>query len=181
MTENGQEGSGARSESSEGGATPPEGARPDANSNADVIADAENPDAVKEAMRRMKSERRQLAKRLEDAEGKLKEFTERDKTELERASERAEAAERELAAVKQRDLARTVALEKGLPTYLYDRLRGSTREDLEADADKLLTDVGQSATSTATRPDLGGGPRKPPVKTSRDMDSRIRRATGRRS
>lgn len=62
-----------------------------------------------------------------------------------------------------------VALEKKLPAELIDRLQGGTKEEMAADADKLLELVSPT-------PSLDGGARQAaPVS---DFDSLIRRAAG---
>lgn len=65
-----------------------------------------------------------------------------------------------------------IALEKQIPAELMDRLRGNTKEEMEADADKLLELVRPT-------PGLDGGAREPVNETN--MDSVIRnRARGTR-
>lgn len=59
------------------------------------------------------------------------------KDELQRATERAEAAERRAAEHEAQILRRDVAAAKGLPANLAARLTGSTKDELEADADAL--------------------------------------------
>lgn len=85
--------------------------------------------------------KRALSKANKEAEGlrlKLKEYEDRDKTEQQRLAERAEAAERELAESRLDSLRTRVAIQKGVPADLVDRLRGDTEDDLSADADRLL-------------------------------------------
>lgn len=62
-----------------------------------------------------------------------------NKTELEKASARAEQAERALADAQTAQLRTEVALAKQVPADLAGRLVGATREELEADADALLS------------------------------------------
>lgn len=83
-----------------------------------------------------------VAKSNADAAKRLAELEEADKSETEKlASERdqhrarAESAELSLARLE-------VALEKGLTRAQAKRLVGSTREELESDADELLADLG---------------------------------------
>ncbi len=54
------------------------------------------------------------------------------------AEKRARDAEMRLAEFERRDLVREVASAKGLDGALAERLRGSTKEELEADADEFL-------------------------------------------
>lgn len=79
-----------------------------------------------------------------------------DKTEVQRAIERAEKAEADLTALQSSSLRSEVALAKGLTPTQAKRLVGTTREELEADADELLTDLGEQKPA---------GPRAPQQKT----------------
>jgi hypothetical protein len=120
--------------------------------------------------------KRALNKANKEAESlrlQLKQYEDRDKTELQKLSESATAAERR-AADAELGLARyRVAVAKKLPAELVDRLRGTTEEELAADADSLLQLVG----TTATRTDFDGGARTPAGKPA-DMNSLIRHAAG---
>lgn len=69
---------------------------------------------------------------------RLAEIEEANKSELEKATGRAETAEARAATVETELARMRVAIAKGLPADLVDRLRGDTPEELEADADKLL-------------------------------------------
>lgn len=64
------------------------------------------------------------------------------KSDIEKATERAQKAEADLAASQQLALRSEIALTKGLTPTQAKRLVGSTREELEADADELLKDLG---------------------------------------
>lgn len=81
---------------------------------------------------------------------------EASKTEIQKATERAEKAEKALADATSSSLRSEVALSKGLTPTQAKRLVGNTREELEADADELLSDLGDQ------KP---GGPRAPQQKT----------------
>ena len=91
------------------------------------------PPEVKAALRKANKEAETL--RL-----KLKEFEDRDKSDVQKLTDRAEAAER--AAAEQATAAErlAVAFEKGLTPAQAKRLVGSTRDELEADADEVLRD-----------------------------------------
>ena len=69
---------------------------------------------------------------------RLKEFEDRDKTEQERATEARQAAERERDEARSHALRLEVAFAKGLTPAQAKRLVGSSREELEADADDIL-------------------------------------------
>jgi hypothetical protein len=71
---------------------------------------------------------------------KFDEAEQANKTELEREREARAAAERERDSVRSEALRVTVAAEKGLTPTQAKRLVGTTREELEKDADELLAE-----------------------------------------
>ena len=92
------------------------------------------------------------AKRLADIE-------ESNKSAEEKAAERTRAAEQTAASASQEAAKLRVALSKGLPADLVDRLVGSTPEELAEDADRLMALIKPAAASfdagartTATAP-----------------------------
>lgn len=103
-------------------------------------------------------------KQIADLQAKLKEYEDRDKSDAEKTAERLAQLEKDTAASRSRADRLEVALDKGLPKTLADRLRGSTREELEADADELLKLVNAQKPKTP-KPDPsqghGGGDTKP--------------------
>ena len=98
-------------------------------------------------------EQESRAKANADAATRLAQFEDRDKTEAQKLNERAEAAERRAAEVEGRALRLEIAAEKGLTPAQAKRLVGSTREELEADADELLETFKPAA--PAEEPDTG--------------------------
>lgn len=81
----------------------------------------------------------------EDLKAKAAKFDEADqanKSELQKAIERAEAAEKRAGTLELDSLRASVALTKGLTASQAKRLVGSTKEELEKDADELLADLG---------------------------------------
>lgn len=84
---------------------------------------------------------------LTNAKSKVKEFEDATKTEQERLTEKATTLETELTTAQANAARFEIALEKGLTKSQAKRLVGSTREELEADADELLSDLGVGATS----------------------------------
>jgi len=78
------------------------------------------------------------AKANADAATKLQQFEDRDKTEAQKLTERAEAAERRVAEIEAHAIRLEVAAEKGLTPAQAKRLVGTSRAELEADADELL-------------------------------------------
>ena len=96
----------------------------------------------------------------DDVKAKAAEFDkaqEASKTEVQKAAERAKKAEQELTAVRSEANRNAVALAKGLTPTQAKRLVGSTREELEADAEELLKDL---------KADPSNPPRAPHQKTS---------------
>lgn len=89
--------------------------------------------------------------RAQEAEARLTEIDDAAKSEAEKALERAERAEQQLVALERKDVAR----EAGLPAEWADRLRGSTRDELQADAEQLAKSL------PARRPDWDSGPKPP--------------------
>ncbi|TXS08240.1 hypothetical protein EAO71_37200 [Streptomyces sp. ms191] len=114
-------------------------------------------------------------KKLDDMSRRLQAFEDRDKTEAQRLAERAQAAEAEAAKASSKLLRYEVASSKKLPPGWAGRLQGSTKEELEADADALLKELGE--TQQRRSPDYDGGVRKPaPAPT--DMNALIRQKAG---
>ena len=124
---------------------------PDAQGVAPDTAETkpEIPAEVKRALQKANKEAETL--RL-----KLKEFEDRDKTDAQRLQEERDALKLERDTLALENLRREVAEEKGLTPAQARRLVGSTREELEADADDVIAtfpikakpvfgDVGQGA------------------------------------
>jgi hypothetical protein len=106
---------------------------------------------------------------------RLKEFEDRDKTDAQKLAERAAAAERTASEAQSKLLKFEVAAEKNIPATLAARLQGSSKEELAADADRLLADL--AAHQQATAPSYDGGVRTAaagPV----DMNTLIRQKAG---
>ncbi len=135
-----------------------------------VIDAAENPKAVerlitseREARRAADAAAAEAKAAADEAQAKVQEFENAKKTDQEKLADerdalKTKAAEAdEKAATAEADALRVrVALEKKLPADLIDRLRGTTKEELESDADALLKLV-----KPAEATDFDGGPRKP--------------------
>jgi hypothetical protein len=113
-------------------------------------------DAGKQALAEERKAKREAEKQLKELSTRLKEYEDRDKSELQKLQERAETAEREREALLVESLKARVALVKGLPAELADRLRGTTEDELSADADALLALV---PTTTRPRGDVDQGAR----------------------
>jgi hypothetical protein len=149
--------------------TPDESAKPDAPATKDT-ADFKSEESKTRVLADLTSER---AKRQE-LEARLKEIEDKDKSETERLTERLSAAEK-----RALDAARyEIALDKGLTRSQAKRLVGTTPEELAADADELLADLGASAPRRPSG-DVGQGPRDTP-ETPMDPASLADAVTARR-
>lgn len=98
------------------------------------------------------------AKENKTAAERLAQFEESQKSEQQKLMERAEAAERERDEVRTEALRLRIAHEKGLTPRQAARLRGSSEEELTADADALLEEFGTNGPRRPTG-DVGQGPR----------------------
>lgn len=101
------------------------------------------PEEVRKALRKANKEAETL--RL-----KLKEYEDRDKSDLQLAQEAAQQAQAELESLRIEKMRREVADEKGLTPAQARRLVGTTREELEADANDVL-----AAFPIQTKPNFG--------------------------
>lgn len=129
------------------------------------------PEGARKTLEAARKAERAAARRAAEAEAKVKDFEDRGKSEAEKAAERAASLEAESGTLKSENLRLRVAIEKKLPVELIDRLKGSSKEEIEADADALLKLVGGQSTS------FDGGTRTPAP--AGGMDALIRRAAGR--
>lgn len=93
--------------------------------------------AGKKALIRERETAKAAEKRASDAEARIKEFEDRDKSEAQKLEDRATAAEARAALLESNSLRRDVAEEKGLTPAQAKRLVGTTRDELEADADDI--------------------------------------------
>lgn len=82
------------------------------------------------------------AKENSEAAKKLADLEEANKSELEKEREARSAAEKERDSAKTEALRLSVAHAKGLTPGQAKRLVGSTKEELEADADEILAEFG---------------------------------------
>lgn len=113
----------------------------------------------------------ETAKANSAAAKKLAELEEANQSEIEKAQARAAAAEKELNDSRLEALRAQVALDKKLTPSQAKRLVGSTREDLEADADELLADLKNSSPAPAPTSD-GQGNQGQPVGGVKQITSR---------
>jgi hypothetical protein len=98
-----------------------------------------------EALKREARKHEDRAKaNFEDAQ-KYREYTESRKSEDEKRAEELAKANLELATLKAETLKKDIALEKAIPTNLLKYLSGTSREELEEQADELLSVINESA------------------------------------
>jgi chromosome segregation ATPase len=157
---------------------------PEAPINADndvdeIAAQADKPDAVSKAIKAEREAAKEARRRAEEAEAKVKEYEDAQKSEQQKLEEAAQAAKEEADALRRqitelevRQRRSDVALAKNLPPKLAERLRGETVEEIEADADALLEDLG---TLPGETPPPGDGGARNPVKP-KDLNEQIREA-----
>jgi chromosome segregation ATPase len=133
----------------------------------EIAAQAEKPDAVSKAIKAEREAAKEARRRAEEAEAKVKEYEDAQKSEQQKLEEAAAAAKEEADALRKqitelevRQRRSDVALAKNLPPKLAERLRGETVEEIEADADALLEDLG---TIPGETPPPGDGGARTPV------------------
>lgn len=95
-------------------------------------------DAGKKALDAERAARKNAEKALAEMQEQLKVLQDRDKGDTERMADKAAAAEKRAAEAEARSARLEVALDKGLTATQAKRLVGSTRDELEADADDLM-------------------------------------------
>jgi len=139
-----------------------EQAAPQEGENDQQQSDELSPEALRKALEKARKEAagyRTKVRELEPLASKAKELEDAGRTELEKLTARAEAAERNATDNQARAMRLEVAFEKGLTPAQAKRLVGSTRDELEADAEEILRDF---PVKTDGRPkgsaDLGARP-----------------------
>lgn len=128
-------------------------------------------DPGKKALAEERAAKKAAEKELAAARAKLKEFEDRDKTESEKSAERLAAAEKVAADATAKLLRLEVAGEKGLTPAQAKRLIGTTRDELEADADQILLDFPVAAApvqpkAPAPDPSQGAKGKTPPARAA---------------
>lgn len=151
--------------------TPTEPKKGDVTPPATGEAEQEQPKPKAEIPAEVRAALHKANKEAETLRLKLKEFEDRDKTEADKLAERLANAE---ARALQADRLE-IALEKGLSRSQAKRLVGATREELEADADELLEDLGPRVDPAADKsiPPPGGKPREQLKPGSGDPDAPV--------
>lgn len=117
--------------------TDPPKPEPPAPPPTDKKDDADNTDWKAEA-----EKWKALSRKNEASAKKLQAIEDAQKTDLEKAQSRIAELEKESAGNAFKALQTSVGLSKKIPPALIDRLRGDTKEELEADADAMLQTLG---------------------------------------
>lgn len=103
-------------------------------------------DAMKKALKKANRE-------AEQARLKLKQIEDAGKSETQRITEERDSLKGDLTSAQVQALRFEIALDKGIPKAIAQRLQGATREEMEADADELLKTIGGGKKS----PSFDGG------------------------
>lgn len=111
---------------------------PDDDTPDDTSDDAVDWKAEAEKWKALSRKHEGQAKANADAAKKLSEIEESDKSEAQKAADKAAKAEKRAEEAELRALRLEVAADKGLTPAQARRLMGSTKEELDADADDLL-------------------------------------------
>ena len=132
--------------------TPPEGN----DGHADELS-AEDLRKALDKARQDAAKYRTKVRELEPLAAEAQQLKDAGRTETERLTERATAAETRAAELEARSTRLEVAFEKGLTPAQAKRLVGSTREELEADADEILRDFPAQTGTRKPAPDPAQG------------------------
>jgi hypothetical protein len=117
-------------------------------------------DTGKKALDAERKARRDAERQLKETGDRLKALEDKDKSDSERLTEKVTQLEKDLATATARADRYEVALDKGLDMTRAKRLTGTTREELEADADELQSwTAGKPSEPAPGKPttDLRGG------------------------
>lgn len=101
------------------------------------------------------------AKADHEAANQWREFETSQKSDVEKMSEELARFKAEASEASTKLLKFEVASQKGIPAEALELLNGSTREELERAADKLLSLIADQSKPNTPKPDLNQG--KPPV------------------
>lgn len=131
-------------------------------------------------IKRLRAENATHRNELKSERQKREELENAGKTEQEKRDDALKAAEAKLAESDLKLLRFQVAADKDLPLKMAERLKGSTKAELEADAETLKQDFGLTGEGglASTRGGFDGGVRRPVTKPN-SMNGLIRQAAGR--
>jgi hypothetical protein len=118
-------------------------------------------------VKQLRAEAAQHRREAQEAKQRAQEFEDRDKSELEKLTGKLSKAEQAKADAEAALVRFQVAAEKQVPAEAMDLLVGTTREELEAKADKLLELVKKPEPT----PDFDGGTREPAPEAQKPEDA----------
>lgn len=124
------------SDATEGGTNEPDPAEPPREG--DAGDDERLGENGLKALRAERENVKQLKAQLAEANGRIKEFEDRDKSESDKQAEKLADTQKRLDAATLKATQYEIAAAKGIPLTAAARLRGASREEMEADADDLL-------------------------------------------
>jgi hypothetical protein len=147
------------------GRSPKEGAMPDPDDTPapDSGTDTDKPDlgdAGKKALDAERKARRDAEKALADLQSQLKQLQDKDKSEADKLRDDVARLTKERDDHATKALRLEVATAKGLTAAMAKRLAGSTREELESDADELLADFAPAGGGDGDKPTPGSRPKE---------------------
>lgn len=134
--------------------SPEETDKPDADGAKKTDREPFDEDRAKSKIAKVNREAQKLRERLKELEplaAKAKELEDANKTEAEKLTERASSAEDRATKAEQELLRLQVAIDKGLTPAQARRLVGTTKEELEEDADDLLASFASQDTKTTSK------------------------------
>lgn len=102
-----------------------------------------------------------LARKNQTAAEKLAKLEQDKLTEIEKVNARLKEAEEKAAKLELKELKADVAKAKELPAYLASRLQGTTKAELEADADDLLRELNAGKKPADLKQGNKGGTKPP--------------------
>jgi len=130
-----------------------------------------DPDRAKAKIRKTNQENKSLRDRLKKYEAAEAERAEKEKTSEEKYADLSS----KLTAAESRALRLEIALEKGLTASQVKRLVGNTKEELLADADELLADLGGKEAPLQRRPREVSGVKSDPAPKTESVDDILSR------
>lgn len=111
-------------------------------------------------VKQLRSEAAGHRKEASELRDRLQALEDRDKSDTEKAIQERDRLKSEVDPLKAETQRLRVALAKGLPADLIDRLKGGTQEEMEADAEFLMERF-KAAQPEPQVPDFNGGARPP--------------------
>lgn len=125
----------------------------DANDDADDADESRDGKQSADDVAAMQRALRKANKEAEKYRLQVKQFEDANKSEQEKLTESLSTAEQRATSAELTALRYEVALDKGIPKSVASRLQGSTREELEEDAQSLMEELG----ATKRPPSFDGG------------------------